>query len=86
MTARIANRPAETAASETAPLWLRALAWLAARDAEWRAARKLATLPDHRLADMGMDREDAARAFDRPAPVTPAPKDRGARIVALPQR
>ena len=85
MTRTIAHRPAaETAPRRAAPLWLRALAWLAAGDADWRDARKLAALPDHRLADMGMRREDAARAFDRPA--APTPQARGARKVALSRR
>jgi uncharacterized protein YjiS (DUF1127 family) len=46
-----------------APFWLRALNWLAARDAAYRSARKLRAMPDERLDDMGITREQANRGF-----------------------
>ncbi|MDH3263294.1 MAG: DUF1127 domain-containing protein [Paracoccaceae bacterium] len=41
----------------------RLLAWLAARDAAYRSACKLAEMPDERLADMGITRAEADAAF-----------------------
>ncbi len=58
---------AHTARHQTrrlAPL-ARLLSWLVASDAAWRSARKLAAMPDERLADMGITREEADAAFRR---------------------
>ncbi|HCQ64800.1 MAG TPA: hypothetical protein DIU07_06345 [Rhodobacteraceae bacterium] len=41
------------------PFWLRALNWLADRDAAYRSAQKLRSMPDERLDDMGITREQA---------------------------
>ena len=43
------------------PFWLRALNWLADRDAAYRSAQKLRSMPDERLDDMGITREQADR-------------------------
>lgn len=51
-------------ARQIAP-FARLLAWLIARDAAWRSARKLAEMPDERLADMGISRAEADTAFLR---------------------
>lgn len=55
-------RPAARQATRT-PIWLRALNWLADRDAAYRASRKLRNMPDERLEDMGISREEANAAF-----------------------
>ena len=48
-------RPLFTGNAET-PLWLRALNWLAARDAAYRDAARLRGMSADRLADMGLRR------------------------------
>jgi uncharacterized protein YjiS (DUF1127 family) len=50
-------------AARRTPLWLRLLNRLADRDAAYRASHKLRAMPDERLDDMGMTREDANTAF-----------------------
>lgn len=55
-------RPAAHRARRT-PIWLRALNWLADRDAAYRASHKLRDQPDERLDDMGITREQADTAF-----------------------
>lgn len=47
------------------PIWLNALNWLAERNYQYREARKLAELPPERLADLGLTRAEADRAFLR---------------------
>lgn len=47
------------------PFWLTVLNRLAAADQRYRDAQKLKSLPSERLADMGMSRTDADRAFVR---------------------
>lgn len=54
------------------PLWLIILDWLAEKDSRYRQARALADMPAERLADIGLTRAEADRAFlrkpfDRPA-------------------
>jgi len=51
-------RPAAHKATNT-PIWLRALNWLSSRDAAYRAAHALRNMPDERLADMAITRENA---------------------------
>jgi len=53
------NRTART------PVLLRILNWLAERDEAYRMACKLRDMPDVRLKDMGLTRQDANRAFQR---------------------
>lgn len=50
-------------ATTNTPIWLRALNWLADRDAAYRASHKLRNMPDERLEDIGITREDANAAF-----------------------
>ena len=45
------------------PFWLRALNWLADRDAAYRSAQKLRSMPDERLDDIGITREQARDAI-----------------------
>ena len=45
------------------PFWLRALNWLADRDAAYRMGQKLRAMPDERLDDMGITREQIERHF-----------------------
>ncbi|WP_137700281.1 hypothetical protein [Marimonas lutisalis] len=45
------------------PIWLRALNWLADRNAAYRASHKLRNMPDERLDDMGITRDEANAAF-----------------------
>jgi len=45
------------------PFWLRALNWLSDRDAAYRSAQKLRSMPDERLDDMGITSEQADRLF-----------------------
>lgn len=47
------------------PFWLRALNWLADRDAAYRSAQKLRSMPDERLDDMGITREQANELANR---------------------
>jgi len=42
---------------------LRALNWLAERDRHYRDARTLRSMPDERLEDMGIDRQEIERVF-----------------------
>ena len=44
---------------------LAALNWLAKRDGQYRQARKLRELPEARLIDMSLSRDDANKAFYR---------------------
>lgn len=43
-------------------IWLRALNWVADRDAAYRASHKLRNMSDERLEDMGITREEANSA------------------------
>ncbi|MCP5075050.1 MAG: hypothetical protein GY947_17385 [Rhodobacteraceae bacterium] len=49
----------------SAPFWLRVLNWLASREDRFRQEHKLRNLPDERLDDMGMTRQDVKTAFRR---------------------
>ncbi len=46
-------------ATTNTPIWLRALNWLADRDAAYRSAHKLRNQTDERLQDMGITHEEA---------------------------
>lgn len=64
--------------TQTTPFWLTFLNRLAAADQRYRDERKLKSLPEHRLGDMGLTRADADRAFirtrySRPVDRTPMP-------------
>ena len=50
-----------TRTAHTTPIWLRALNWLADRDAAYRETQKLKDMPAERLEDMGISQEDARR-------------------------
>ncbi len=52
-----------SAPRRTTPLLRRALTWLAQRDAAYRQAQKLRAMPDERLDDMGLTREQVERLF-----------------------
>lgn len=47
------------------PTWLKVLNWLAARNSAYRQACTLAEMPPERLADIGLTRAEADRAFLR---------------------
>lgn len=69
--------------TRNAPIWLTVLNWIADADRRFREAQKLKSLSDEHLADMGMTRADADRAFlrkpvDRPADRAPLPLSRHA--------
>ena len=53
----------KTEPRRTTPIWRRALNWLAQRDAAYRQAQKLRAMPDERLDDMGITREQVDRLF-----------------------
>lgn len=57
--------PKTNASKSLTPIWLRALNWLARRDANYRAARMLRAMPEERLNDMGISRAEANVAFYR---------------------
>ncbi len=47
------------------PLFLRVLNWLADADCRYREKQKLAALPDERLEDIGITREESKLLFCR---------------------
>ena len=49
--------------SKTSSILLNILNWIAEKDAIYRQATKLRNTPDERLADMGLTRQQANRAF-----------------------
>jgi len=51
------------ATSRKVSFFLQALNWLASHDAAYRENARLKAMPQHRLDDMGMTRDDANRAF-----------------------
>ena len=69
--------------SKSAAIWLTLLNRIVAADQNFREAQKLKSLPEHRLDDMGLTREDADRAFlqhrySRPADRAAVPLANGA--------
>ena len=62
------------------PFFISALDWLSEHDRRFREARKLAELPPTRLADMGLTRADATRAF--PGRSGNRPSDRAPQTLA----
>ncbi|NDW53915.1 hypothetical protein [Aliiroseovarius sp. PrR006] len=59
---------ARTSMSSKTSFWLRALNWVADRDAAYRSAQKLRSMPDERLEDMGITREQTEMKLDQRKP------------------